>query len=212
MQRKPKIAIFMYQPYCSVQSGNGVIEALEQHFTFKIFTRQEVESNFFDDVDCVCFPGGFGDAKKFDYLLKHNKQRVVDYVRDGGKYLGICMGSYWADQHYFDLLDNVRVEQYITQPNTDTRRPHAKNINVTWNGKQENLFFYDGPAFIGNNCHVVSRYANGDPMAIIQNNLGLVGCHPEATPFWYDEYSWMKNKWVSKHHLLRQFVNNLLAR
>lgn len=212
MHKKPRIAIFMYQPYCSVQSGNGVIEALERHFTFKIFTRQEVERNFFDDVDCVCFPGGFGDAKKFDFLLKHNKDRVIDFVKNGGKYLGVCMGSYWADREYFDLLDRVSVEQYITQPNTDTRRPHAKHIDVTWNGSSEKMFFYDGPTFIGNNCDVVSRYMNGNPMAIVQDNLGLIGCHPEAVPFWYDEYSWMKGKWIDQRHLLLKFTQDLLER
>ena len=210
MQTKPRIAIFMYQPYCSVQSGNGVIEALEDHFNFKIFTRQEVERNFFDNVDCVCFPGGFGDAKKFNFLLKHNKQRVIDYVKSGGKYLGICMGGYWADREYFDILNNISVQQYIIQPNTDTRRPHAKNINVMWDGRPEQLFFYDGPAFIGTDCQVVSRYQNGNAMAIVQDNIGLIGCHPEAVPFWYNGYSWMKGKWVDKRYLLRNFVQNLL--
>lgn len=211
MQIKPRIAIFMYQPYCSVQSGNGVIEALEQQFNFKIFTRQPVEYNFFDDVDCVCFPGGVGDAQKFDFLLRHNKQRIVEYVQEGGKYLGICMGAYWADAHYFDILDRVSVRQYITQPNTDTRRPHAKNIDVVWNGSSEKMFFYDGPAFIGSNCEVVSQYKNGDAMAIIQNNIGLIGCHPEATPVWYEDHSWMKGKWTSQHHLLQQFATRLIG-
>lgn len=211
MQSKPRIAIFMYQPYCSVQSGNGVIEALEGCFNFKIFTRQEVERNFFDDVDCVCFPGGLGDADKFDFLLKHNKQRIIEYVHGGGKYLGICMGSYWAGEEYFNILDRVSVQQYITQRNADTRRPHAKHISVTWNGKPEKMFFYDGPAFIGNNCRVVSRYQNGDAMAIVQNNIGLIGCHPEAVPFWYDEYSWMKSKWIDQRHLLRDFTQQLIG-
>lgn len=200
----------MYQPYCSVQSGNGIIEALERDFNFKIFTRQEVERNFFDDVDCVCFPGGLGDADKFEYLLKHNKQHVVDYVRRGGKYLGVCMGSYWAGPEYFNLLNGVDVVQYITRPNTDTRRPHAKHMSVVWEGREERMFFYDGPTFVGRGFETVSTYGNGDPMAIVQNNLGLIGCHPEAVPFWYDEYSWMKGKWIDQRHLLQQFTWNLL--
>lgn len=200
----------MYQPYCSIQSGNGVIQSLEQHFNFKIFTRQEVERDFFDDVDCVCFPGGFGDADKFDFLLKHNKRRVVEYVKNGGKYLGVCMGGYWADKQYFDLLDDVKVEQYIIQPNADTRRPHAKHLSVEWNGVHEKMFFYDGCTFKGSNFQTWSTYANGDPMAIVQNNIGLIGCHPEATPHWYNEYSWMKGKWINQQHLLRQFVEQLL--
>lgn len=200
----------MYQPYCSVQSGNGVMEALEQHFKFKIFTRQEVERDFFDNVDCVCFPGGLGDAKKFDFLLKDNKKHIIDYVNNGGKYLGICMGSYWAGSEYFDLLNGTDVVQYITRPNTDTRRPHAKHLDVVWNNRSEKMFFYDGPTFVGGRYQTIGSYMNGDPMAIVQNNLGLIGCHPEATPYWYSEYSWMKGKWINQHHLLRDFVERLL--
>ena len=59
---KGTIAIFVHQPMCSVQSANGIIKALSPNYTFKIFSRQEVERDFFDDVDVVCFPGGIGDA------------------------------------------------------------------------------------------------------------------------------------------------------
>jgi hypothetical protein len=46
-------------------------------------------------------------------------------------------------------------------------------------------------------------------MAIIQENIGLIGCHPEAESFWYDSYSWMQGKYISKHSLLLDFVNTL---
>ena len=26
----------------------------------------------------------------------------------------------------------------------------------------------------------IARYKNGDPMAIMQGNVGLIGCHPES--------------------------------
>jgi hypothetical protein len=55
---KRKIAIFLHQPKCSVQSGNGIMKALSSHYTFKIFTKHELEDDFFDDVDMVAFPGG----------------------------------------------------------------------------------------------------------------------------------------------------------
>lgn len=200
----------MYQPYCSVQSSNGVIEALEEHYSFKFFTRQEVETNFFDNVDCVCFPGGFGDAGKFDFLLRQNKPYVIDYIQQGGKYLGICMGSYWAGPHYFNITKHITIEQYITRPTADTRRPHAKQMPVQWNNQPETMFFYDGPTFIGDKFVTISTYPNNDPMAIIQNNIGLIGCHPEATPYWYQQYSWMKGKWTDNRLLLKQFVDCLI--
>jgi len=207
---KPTIALFLYDPKCSVQSGNGVIKALESDYNFKIFSINPLEDNFFDDVDIVAVPGGFGDANSFDRAFKHNGKRVKEFVRNGGKYLGICMGAYWAGKHYLNMLDNVDAVQYITQPKTDTRRPHAKDINVNWIGHNTTMFFYDGCALVGNGkFNTIATYANGDPMAIIQGRLGLIGCHPEAEPFWYDGYSWMRNKYTSKHNLLLDFVNQL---
>jgi hypothetical protein len=72
------------------------------------------------------------------------------------------------------------------------------------------MYFYDGCSLTGNGTfNTISTYANGDPMAIIQNNIGVMGCHPEAEQFWYDSYTWLTGKYVSKHHLLLDFVNQL---
>jgi len=207
---KPTIALFIADPKCSVQSGNGIAHALQDYYNFKIFGKSELETEFFDDVDIIAVPGGFGDASSYSNLFKYNESRVRDFVQNGGKYLGICMGAYWAGKHYLNILDNVDAVQYITQPKTDTRRPHAKDINVNWNGSNTTMFFYDGCALVGNGQYDrIATYANGDSMAIIQKNIGLIGCHPEAELFWYDSYSWMRGKYSSKHNLLLDFVNQL---
>ena len=209
------IALFLHQPKCSVQSGNGIIKALHPYYKFKIFTKHELEDDFFDDVDMVLFPGGVGDADSWDSLLKFHKSRIQEFVANGGRYLGICMGAYWADNTYFGLSSDFKVDQYITRPNTDTKRPHAKQIKVTWDDKPEELFFYDGCAIFGDESKydVVARYPNGDAMAIIQNRIGLIGCHPEAEQHWYDEYSWMRKRWNgSKNYLLLDFVNKMMEK
>jgi glutamine amidotransferase-like uncharacterized protein len=207
---KPTIALFLYDPKCSVQSGNGIIRALQSDYNFKIFSINPLEDNFFDDVDIIAVPGGFGDAATFDRAFKHNKNRIKQFVRAGGKYLGICMGAYWAGQHYFNILDGVDAVQYITQPGTDTRRPHAKDIKITWNGTDTTMFFYDGCALVGNGKYnTIATYSNGGSMAIIQKNIGLIGCHPEAEQFWYDSYTWMHGKYASRHQLLLDFVKQL---
>jgi glutamine amidotransferase-like uncharacterized protein len=189
------------------------MRALSPHYSFKIFTRHELEADFFEDVDIVCIPGGFGDAASFDYLLGENGSRIKQFVQQGGKYLGICMGAYWAGKYYLDILRDVDAEQYITRQGTDTRRPHAKNLDVVWDSIPYKMYFYDGCALIGNRnkFNTISTYANGDPMAIIQNNIGLIGCHPESELHWYENYSWMRGKYHNglHHTLLLDFVNQL---
>jgi glutamine amidotransferase-like uncharacterized protein len=210
------IALFVHQPKCSVQSANGIIEALSPHYRFKIFTRHKVERDFFDDVDCVAIPGGIGDASSFEYLLIDNGCRIQEFVAQGGAYLGICMGAYWAGSNYFNILKHVDAEQYMTRTGTDTHRPHAKNISITWNNDPMNMFWYDGCSLVGDETkfRTVARYAgNNDPMAIIQHRVGLIGCHPESTPHWYASYSWLRGCYHGgRHHaLLLDFVDQLLV-
>lgn len=204
-----KIALFIHQPVCAVDSANGIIKSLTSQHSFKLFSQDEVEPSFFDDVDCVCFPGGFGDADRFDRLLKWNYDGVRNFVKSGGRYLGICMGAYWASKHYFNLLEDVEVEQYYKRPNSCTRRPHPKAMPVQWLNSNERMYFYDGPTFIGNNMDVVARYSNGDPMAIIQGTVGLIGCHLESEQWWYDK-KYLQPFWHEgiHHNLLLNFVNS----
>jgi len=211
----PTIAIFVHHPLCAVDSVNGIIEALSPHYRFKIFTKHEVEDTYFDDVDIVCFPGGIGDADRFDSLTVRHVDSIRKYVSKGGRYLGICLGAYWAGKYFFDILQpGTDIHQYIKRPNTCTRRPHAKAQLVNWLGNEERMYFYDGCAIIGNNMDVVATYSNGDAMASIQGKVGLIGCHPESTKVWYDYHSWMPKHWhQGKHHkLLLEFVNDLISR
>ena len=213
---KPRIALFISDPKCSVQSGNGIIKALEEYYNFKLFSKNYVEEDFFDNVDMIAIPGGFGSSDSFDTLLERNKTAVLDFVNRGGHYLGICMGAYWAGSYYFDMLNEVDAVQYITRPGTDTKRPHAKAIDITWKGTSEKMFFYDGCAFVGDKSKftTISTYANGDPMAIMQDRIGLIGCHPESEKFWYDSYSWTALHWHQERHhkLLLEFVDDLLKK
>jgi hypothetical protein len=47
-------------------------------------------------------------------------------------------------------------------------------------------------------------------MAIIQGNIGVIGCHPESLDYWYEK-KYMRNRWhKGRHHeLLLGFVDEL---
>ena len=60
----------------------------------------------------------------------------------------------------------------------------------------------------------IATYANGDAMAIIQNRVGLIGCHPESRKYWYEKpWNYINQYWHNgEHHkLLLEFVNTLAA-
>ncbi|MFA9202224.1 MAG: hypothetical protein ACEQSC_01595, partial [Candidatus Nanopelagicaceae bacterium] len=86
---------------------------------------------------------------------------------------------------------------------------------VSWIGSSHSMFFYDGCSLIGDESKfdTIARYSNGDPMAIIQDRIGLIGCHPESEKFWYDK-PYLKDRWHDGKHydLLLDFVNKLTER
>lgn len=212
----PTIALFMNHPECSEDCCNGMIQSLGKDYKIKIFSADECNTKTLNAADIVAFPGGIGDSSSYDGFFRRKAQNAVaDYVAGGGRYLGICMGAYWAGSYYFDILDGVDAVQYIKRPTAEIKRSYGTYAEVAWNGESENMYFYDGCALIGdkNKFKTIATYANGDPMAIIQNRIGLIGCHPESQEYWYNKpWEYLKPHWHENYHheLLLDFVNTLM--
>jgi len=211
------IGIFLHHPECSHDCVDGMTLALREQYIIKTFTESECNPQTLSTLDAVAFPGGIGDAMSYDKFFRRKAQNAVaDYVTRGGKYLGICMGAYWAGSHFFDIFDGVDAVQYIKRPQADIRRSYSTVAPVQWNGVQEDMFFYDGCALIGDESKfkVIGRYINHDPMAIIQNNVGVIGCHPESQLYWYEKpRQYINNYWHNNRHheLLLQFTKELIG-
>jgi glutamine amidotransferase-like uncharacterized protein len=192
-----------------------MVKALTPHYDVRIFGVHDRLEDVLDKSDIVAFPGGIGDVSTYDnFFRRRSANRVADFVAGGGKYLGICMGAYWAGSRYFDILRGVDVEQYIKRPKADIKRPYGTVAKVTWKEQKEFMFFYDGGVMVGDESQfkTIARYNNGDPMAIIQGNVGIIGCHPESESYWYnDPYQYISQYWhQGKHHkLLLEFVDEL---
>ncbi|MFZ4691815.1 MAG: BPL-N domain-containing protein [Burkholderiaceae bacterium] len=208
---KKNIAIFVHHPMCSIESVNGIMKALAPTYNIKVFTKHKLPEEFFDDVELVVFPGGVGDASSFGSLLKANLDDVKKFLSLGGKYLGICMGAYWADKYYFDILNDTRVIQHIKRARAEIRSSYATTTNINWRGDDHRMYFYDGPTYIGGEFEQVASYSNGDPMAIVQGPIGLIGCHLESEQSWYQK-KYMQPYWHNHTHhtLLLQFVVDYL--
>lgn len=218
---KPRIALFQNHPECSRQCVNGMIEALRNDYELIICSEEFFTKENLKEVDAVAFPGGIGDADSYyTFFKRRHGNAVAEFVDRGGKYLGICMGAYWAGSNYFDILQNCEPVQYIRRDTADIRRPYGTVAEVDWLGEKEHMFFYDGCAIIGNRnvdgtlFDVYGRYSNGDPMAIIQGRIGIIGCHPESEQFWYNQYKYIDKYWhEGRHHkLLLKFVDDLIWR
>ena len=220
---KPVIALFNHHPECSDQCCFGVMRALSPKYQVKWFTVRDNLDEVLNESAGIFFPGGIGDSDSyFDFYTRSRANRIADFISKGGRYIGICMGAYWAGSRYFDLLSNVDAVQYIKRETTEIKRSYGTVAQVKWNRHKpdqstELMFFYDGCTFVGDGEYeLVATYLNDEPMAIIQGNIGLIGCHPESEQFWYEKpYYQYINKYYhnGKHHnLLLDFVDKLMDR
>jgi len=211
-----QMALFLHHPECSEDCVKAMVDVLSVNYNIKIFGEKELDDDsFFNDLDVIAFPGGIGDSDSYpDFFTRTRANRIARFLDGGGHYLGICMGAYWAGSRYFDLLTDVDAVQYIKRPNAKVRRSFGTVAEVEWEGLKEHMYFYDGCALIGDETkfETIARYANGDPMAIIQGRVGLLGCHPEAPLYWYEKpWQYINKHWNGgRHHtLLLDFVNEL---
>ena len=209
-----RLALFHHQPECSIECCNGIIRALSSEYEVKLFTVHDNISEVLNDVDGIVFPGGIGDSDSYhDFFTRSKANKVAAFLDRGGRYIGICMGAYWAGSRYFDILDGLDAVQYIKRPTAEIRRSYGTVADIEWLGQKEKMFFYDGCTFTGRGRYdTIAKYANDEPMAIIQNRIGLIGCHPESEEFWYKKpYQYLDGYWhQGRHHeLLLEFVNKL---
>lgn len=139
-------------------------------------------------------PGG-GELEPAYRRLRKRAEAISDFVAAGGRYLGFCLGGYLAGETPgFGLLPGD-TDQYIGSPRASWHTEDDTIIEVNWNGDRRQVFFQDGPYFALDSrrgpAHVVARYDNGLPAAVVapygRGTVGVVGPHPEATPDWFTD-------------------------
>lgn len=227
---KPLVLVYTDHPMCSIDCADAACDVLNNSgqyhvrmigpdsYPFVEFTQENISIS-----DCLIFPGGLGDADQFDNDLFRHKQMIQNYVNQGGKYLGICQGSYFTSKHYFDLLTGMKAVQHIKTKKASTRRTGPSIVPLNWNDHGSvPVYFHDGAAFvptekeIPRDCEVLATYANGDPAAIIQRceqgMVGAIGPHPEAQKWWFYSQSSVRDGWKTavQHDLLLEFVDILI--
>ena len=209
---KPIMAIFIHDPQCETDCALGMINVFVKDFDIRTFGIEELSSSFLDKASIVAFPGGMGNSDDFyDIFSAYHQQVIHRYIAKGGKYLGICMGAYWAGPLYFNIIGAVEVEPYIAQPTADITYDGPTVAAVTWLGEQEVMYFYDGCTIIGEDIDVVATYANGDVMAAISGNVGMIGCHPESLEWWFEEGEMDIEYYDPKHaELMINFAKQLI--
>lgn len=151
-----------------------------------------------DSVATFIMPGGFGLG--YELKLKGlGNEKIREFVKSGGNYLGICAGAYYAcsetifekdipelsliSQSGLDLINGKAIgslyKEFNIPPYTNAL-PSVAIAKIEYNDKKEYFSFYSGGPFFdiaGNNqVEVFGHYVfdNGKKLpAILKSNYGI---------------------------------------
>ncbi|MDH0867539.1 BPL-N domain-containing protein [Mitsuaria sp. GD03876] len=145
--------------------------------------------------DIYVQPGGGQDIPGALRALGASRVAAIkQYVVNGGRYLGLCMGAHLADASGIALIPQV-LDAEAGRPNFPVKTIDDAVVRVVWQGVPEYVFFQDGPFLPENKWDqrfkVIARYQNGDiAVARYSHGAGLMvlsGPHPEAGDAWFED-------------------------
>ena len=204
-----------------VFSGNGagsvsVIETIEAlkidpEITAYPISPADIITGKLAETDAIIFPGGSG-SKQLNSLGKTGKQKVVDYIKQGGGAIGICAGAYMMCQT--DGYPSLKIGdvKHLDRPHYNRGRgliefklnDEGLKIFPEFKDQPQFIQYYDGPIMAALNqeksfkpvaVYVTDIHPNeGDPVGLTPGKLFMyhqnygkgkifaIGGHAESTP------------------------------
>ncbi|KRA04631.1 BPL-N domain-containing protein [Pseudomonas sp. Root569] len=144
--------------------------------------------------DLYVQPGGGQDIPgALDSLGDERAEAIRDYVAKGGRYLGLCMGAYLADDNNLGLIPHA-LDTEAGRPGFEVTGIDDAAVRVTWAGQADHVFYQDGPYFPKPSADApyktLATYHNGDVAAARyayqKGVVVLSGPHPEAGQEWFE--------------------------
>ncbi len=146
-------------------------------------------------------------------------EALKEYLRTGGRYLGICGGGFMAssgwieDGTYVKALGIVPAKAVVFHEDLT-----PKILPVRWLGKTRPMYFQAGPSFqiteTREAAKVLAYYADGSIAALVSSygkgKVAVCGPHPEATESWRDE-AVDGHKWISSTDCAVELLKDLLS-
>ncbi|KTC64264.1 hypothetical protein AO262_32955 [Pseudomonas fluorescens ABAC62] len=144
--------------------------------------------------DLYVQPGGGQDIPAaLDSFGDARVDAIREYVANGGRYLGLCMGAYLADASNFGLIPQD-LDSEAGRPGFEVAGIEDAAVHVVWEGKADSVFYQDGPYLAkpdaAPSSTTIATYKNGDVAAARytykKGVVVLSGPHPEAGREWFE--------------------------
>ena len=119
---------------------------------------------------------------------------LKNYLRNGGRYLGICGGGYMASTGWEEYGQSFTSLGIIPARSGSFTGGEAdpRILPVSWLGQTRQMYYQDGPVFYlmptAEQTRMIACYADGRVAAFISSygrgEVAVSGVHPEATASW----------------------------
>jgi glutamine amidotransferase-like uncharacterized protein len=168
------------------------------------------------NVNLLVMPGG-ADLFYREKLTGENCKKIKEYVEQGGAYLGICAGAYFAcrnvewakglkeeiiqerELNFYDGLAVGPIYEYLEENAIHKSWQNAAEIRTS-TGTRFFVHYEAGPLFKDGNCDVIARYEDlpDKPAAIIKTQYG--NGHVILSSPHLENCSYMLNRRLYKHN------------
>jgi glutamine amidotransferase-like uncharacterized protein len=205
-QPEPLLRSLRIAIYNGIGSWDLNVKALENFFaqnelSYTLIDENDVTSiNLRNRYDLIWFPGGF--AGEYRYLIDDLKP-LIDFVEQGGYYVGSCAGAYFAADILSWLCEGGKDHDYplnffpgraagplVFELNWGDEAFLVLNRDLTFNTAFDPalpVYYFDGPYFDaspGADYYIVARYEANEQPAVVAGFFGdgkylLFGPHPE---------------------------------
>lgn len=173
------------------------------NYTVELVSAESINDNGLEGFRILCVPGGNMLEYSEDISTK-GKENIRSFISEGGGYIGICGGAYFASERVFwrgsqlsmaplDLFAGIAagpIDEIMPYPNYAMCNVSIINHShpiTQFEPDSETMLYYGGPALIPNedaDVTVLGIYDVGNQAAIVAfhygpGNVFLIGTHPE---------------------------------
>ena len=153
-------------------------------------------------------PGASGNDTTAYATQKGDTTAIQNFVKNGGRYLGICMGCFLAEPDHYNIFPGD-MEDYDDKYGLSY---NSTLLPITWGGQVRQMVFQDGcyitvnPGATG--VQVLAKFSTGEDAAVVapygQGKTCVSGPHPEAPA------SWLSGNTSGYVGPLQNLANNLI--
>ncbi len=161
----------------SILCVNALIEMFSTHYEIKLVDSNFIIKESLSNYKCLIIPGG-ADLPYCEKLNGEGNNKIKSFVSNGGLYIGICAGAYYASKNIdfrgdgytikesreLDFFDGTAIGSIPSLTNDNYYSENSKSksvIDIDFLGEKVQVFYHGGSYFEGNTASTLGHYENG---------------------------------------------------